>query len=128
MRPVAVFALAVLASAQSQREPLRVPEWFVMFEPENQAIAEKTPDLISLSYDADEKFIKIVGEYENILHRSKTIGVSLEEGGNREGTFFYIGSSKVFCQLFVLDRAKPHVDLKCEDGFGQNKSAALPDL
>ncbi len=80
MRIVLALVMAVIACAQEQRAPLKVPAWFAMFDPENEAITEKTVDQISLSYDANRKFLEVVGDYESILGREKAHGLDYEEG------------------------------------------------
>jgi hypothetical protein len=107
--------LGALALGQGKgvKPPLRVPQWFTLYEPENEKIEEQTTERIRVSFDADASFNSVVGYYETTMRKLPSSGIRQSEQGNGHGTTFEILTSEISCKLDVGLKAKPHVELDC---------------
>lgn len=108
-----ILALMLIVAAVGQgkeRNLLRLPGWFTLFEPEGQKIDEQTSDKVRASYDAEATFGSVVGYYETSLHEA---GVHFLEEGDGHGTTFEVNSGGIVCKLEIGNQAKPHVEMAC---------------
>lgn len=119
-----ILAALALGQDKAAKPPLRVPQWFTLYEPENEKIDEQTAGKIRVSFDADATSGAVVGYYETTMHKLASSGIRHSEEGNGHGTTFEVFMEEMFCKLDVGSQTKPHVELECSKIGGLSASRA----
>jgi len=123
-RIVGICLLTVISLGQGlHQDLLRIPKWFTFLEPQNQKIDFQTAEALSVSYDSDVEFSRVIGHYELTFRQS---ALAFSENGNGHGTTFNITSLDILCKVDVGSQAKPHVEMHCSHARVQS-SVAVKD-
>jgi len=92
---------------------IAIPAWLPLIEPKHQKVEVQTPQMTTVSYDADTTFATLVGRLETIFQGEQRNGLWYHETGDASGANFAARHRDAFCVVQIQNQEPVHVSVTC---------------